>query len=148
MKNVAIVGFLSIFLTGCSLSSTETKQKDSPPVWQEIKVENVARIMMTEPYHYTVFVQQGGNEMLKKTYREGAPDQQGQWTDIRYFTDVPPTEAMWLKVVRYQLYGDMEKYGIVEMHVHSGKDIDGGPWTRTEGGKFKTTTQHQNVPIE
>lgn len=67
----------------------------------------------------------------------------------RIFADVPPDQSMWATVRQVTVKSFLEtnyRYAI-ELHVHSGKDIDGGNWSQTDPNPPYTTRSGKVQPV-
>jgi len=113
-------------------------------------IYNVQRILMHKTDYYTILVKEPNSNKLYPIYLSN-----GFYDDferIALYTDVPADKEMWLNF-KYSVSNlrDTAKLNIhsnfetVEIHMHSGKDINGGSWTESDG---KTSTSGETIPVE
>ena len=112
-KLFALVGLL--MLSGCG----------EP---QEITYRHVVRVMMHEPHRYTVFTKDPESpelSMLQFRYSSSAK--------VKLIVDVEEGQEMWIK--KRECMGELE---VLEFHIHSPKDIEGGGWSHGKAGRGQT----------
>lgn len=138
---VLIGVFAVIFLAVCGYSWLSgpyiTGEK-----YPDERIDNVARVLMHEPGYYSILVKEKNNNLVCRSF--------GQYgrVSVKIIADVQSDQPMWAQVFPnlierdstfYPLCNYSEKYDpYVEIHIHSGKDIDGAGWDHGKFGRGKT----------
>jgi hypothetical protein len=146
MKYIILI--IAVFLMGFLFSkfiSTPEPEKFivSKPVY------NVQRILMHKTDYYTILAKEPNSNKLYSIYLSNRYDGIER---IALYADVPADKEMWLNF-KYSISNlkDTAKLNInsnfetVEIHMHSGKDMNGGSWTESNG---KTSTNGETIPVE
>ncbi len=120
-----LLGCLPLFLPGCMDCGVS-------PITH--RIDNVERVLMHEPYHFT-FIVRNGDEMGQRTVR-GWRD-----TSVTYVDDVPKGQTMYVDVTE-KVYQDVDhcakQVEHMEIHIHSFKDVVGAGWDHGKFGKGRT----------
>lgn len=128
MRNL-IVSFLfaaitSVVFLGCSQRI------------EEVRINNVVRVFWHENTRYSVQVREPGSVEIK-TIRI-SPQYMCSENQLRLLADVPPEKSMWIRYVINQNW-DSDCLKLLEIHIHSEKDIEGGGWNHGKFGRGQTS---------
>ena len=122
LRNLIITFLLtisSLVLGGCGRSRLE-----------EVQINNVVRVFWHESTRYSVQVREPNSVEIKTIIlrSEICNNQQA-----RILADVPLGNPMWVRFVMDYNW-NMDCLRVLEIHIHSEKDIEGGGW---DHGKFE-----------
>jgi hypothetical protein len=119
----ALVAVLFIGICLFCLSSCDNGPKQE-------KIENVVRIFMHEPGHYSLMIQLSGSisATMRTVNLSGC--------EPKFIMDAPKDGEMWVYIEYPRLENDNR--GIADFHIHSENDIDGGGWNHGKFGSGQT----------
>ncbi len=127
---LSILAFIIIFVV-VVYSDTQ----DRPSIYMEPERLELEQVMEHESKHYSVKYKAENNELIEINFGR-------QNNSVKIIADVPEGEPIWGLINRGKTpRGDVHYLG-GEIHVHSGRDINGGGW---DHGKYGSG---QTVPVE
>ncbi len=133
MKKVFLLAIAAASALACGCE--EKRPTERVEVYRE-HIDNVVRVLMHLPGYYTFVVQVPGSKEMRLETRGDAYG----YTTEKIFADVLEDERMWVDVV-HSSGGDDRV--VLEIHIHSEKNIEGSGWRRQTGknGYKKGETQ-------
>ncbi|MDO8600308.1 MAG: hypothetical protein Q7R73_01645 [bacterium] len=97
----------------------------------DYKIENVVRIFMHEPGHYTFFIknEKTPGELEIKTIGVDR-------NLVKIFTDLLPSKNPWVR--HYTGCSPYPSWGCLEIHIRNPQDVQGGGWNHGKFGRGTT----------
>lgn len=95
------------------------------------RFDNVTRVFWHENTRYSIhFEQDGSKEIQVKTFT--------RVEKVKLIKDVSTEEHMWVRAVGGKVLLGFTFYSLLEIHVHSEKDVEGGAWDHGKNGSGNT----------
>lgn len=128
MKNLIVAFFMmtvSLVFLGCS-SRLEEK-----------RIDNVVRVFWHENTKYSVIVRKHGSAEIETFVLKESMCGDNPRGKVRIVADVPLGNTMWVRYVT-NFNWNLDCLEVLEIHVHSEKDIIGGGWNHGKFGSGQT----------
>lgn len=126
-KILVLAMVTAVFLQGCSASDT------LPP---DERIDGIVRILMHEPGHYTVLVQNATTSAITERRLPTGLERVGE---VVYVPDVPSDQLMWLSThFRISESSCCIRLADIVFHIHEVGDIEGAGWSHGKFGSGRT----------
>lgn len=138
MNNKDKIGclFVILIITLLICAAVYDEKQNSPSIPLEPERLELQQVMEHESDHYSVKYKAENNELI--TIDFGRLSSEG--VSLRIIADVPEGESIWALLNRAKTPRGVIHYFGGEIHVHSGKDINGGGWNHGKFGRGQTVS--------